>query len=501
MPKIKVIIDNELRLSGLDDELREYFRDLLTFTNPKFEQAKAFGRRTNDLPRSLSQYREEGSDCIVPRGLLSHIREDLSWLELEIEDLRADRPVKFPPSAIRLRPEDQEPAIRRLLLFSEGILCAAAGTGKTILGLETANRLSQRTLWLTHNGPLKRQFMERAEMFLQIPQEQIGQLHADKWTIGDQLTVGMIPTLVRRDLRPIHDKFGLIIIDEAHHAPSSSFSQVINQFSAKHIYGLTATPYRNDKLEELMLGSLGPVRVAIEVQPSNIGRVTPEIVVRETNSSFTIGNARDYQEALELLLASPERNQLILQDVARFVFEVGKPAIVLTLRTKHALKLVEDLRNMGISADSLIASVEIPNPEPEKRKRRRKPPKKKHRAIPKRILAETEQRFRNGEIQVLVSTYQFLAEGFDYAPLSALFLAAPLRWRGLVEQSIGRVERGAPGKKNAWVVDYADSEIGFFRKQLDSRYYEVYQPNRLPLQHAPRGQEIDFAGITGSNSP
>ena len=50
-----------------------------------------------------------------------------------------------------------------------------------------------------------------------------------KFKIGDEITIGMIPTLVRRseELMELGRTFGLVIVDEAHHVPASTFLKVL----------------------------------------------------------------------------------------------------------------------------------------------------------------------------------------------------------------------------------------------------------------------------------
>ena len=40
--------------------------------------------------------------------------------------------------------------------------------------------------------------------------------------------------------------FDLVVVDECHHAPSDSFSSLIDKLSPKHLLGVTATPWRGD---------------------------------------------------------------------------------------------------------------------------------------------------------------------------------------------------------------------------------------------------------------
>lgn len=50
--------------------------------------------------------------------------------------------------------------------------------------------------------------------------------------------------LEREDLA---GRFGLIVVDEAHHAPSDAFSRMLQRLAPNFLLGLTATPWRGDE--------------------------------------------------------------------------------------------------------------------------------------------------------------------------------------------------------------------------------------------------------------
>jgi superfamily II DNA or RNA helicase len=54
---------------------------------------------------------------------------------------------------------------------------------------------------------------------------------------------------------------------------------------------------------------------------------------------------------------------------------------------------------------------------------------------------------------------KFASAGFDYPQLSALILAAPLKGRTTLIQSIGRVVRSYPDKNNPIVIDLIDTDF------------------------------------------
>ncbi len=65
--------------------------------------------------------------------------------------------------------------------------------------------------------------------------------------------------------------------------------------------------------------------------------------------------------------------------------------------------------------------------------------------------------FRNGDLQVIYATYALASEGLDLPMMTDLVLAAPIKNRSRVLQSVGRVERSYPGKKVGRVHDFVDA--------------------------------------------
>lgn len=475
---MEIRIRNHLEIRGADKELQEYLQSLLTLLNPEWLDAQTFGRWAGNIPKYISQYREEDGVIIIPRGLLLHVLEDLGrqW-EIVDERVSPEAEKVWPEGNILLRPGDQEPAVQGLLSYENGYLSAPAGSGKTVMGLEAARRLGLKCLWLTHRKELKDQALERAVALLEIPERDIGILHGKTWRIGEQLTIGMVPTLRKRDLSDIIKTFGVIIVDEAHHVPSTTFLHVIDKFWARYVYGLTATAYRRDKLDAVMFNAIGPIVSKIEhvelFEDENL--IKPTIRRRLTGWNPPNSHLMDYHEFMEGMVSAPARNERIIQDVLREC-QPGNTFIVLVERTKHAEILTKLLKDKGVRCEFVVGSVDVDSGERDAVGR------KKKKAIPKETRNQIVSDFREGKIQGLIATYDLLSEGFDYRPLNRLFLATPIKWKGTVVQSIGRVQRPCEGKKEAIVYDYVDESIGMFVRQADSRLYRVYKAMGMPVE-------------------
>ena len=73
--------------------------------------------------------------------------------------------------------------------------------------------------------------------------------------------IAMAGSLCKKgEYHPLLERYGMIIVDECHHAASDTISSVLQEVKAKYVYGVTATPVRGDGLERINYMLLGPIR-------------------------------------------------------------------------------------------------------------------------------------------------------------------------------------------------------------------------------------------------
>ena len=63
--------------------------------------------------------------------------------------------------------------------------------------------------------------------------------------------------------------FGMIIFDEAHHAPSQYFSKALPLIASKITIGLSATPKRTDKLEKILYWYFGDIMYKAQIEENS----------------------------------------------------------------------------------------------------------------------------------------------------------------------------------------------------------------------------------------
>jgi len=124
------------------------------------------------------------------------------------------------------------------------------GGGKTVLALEAIAQRKQPALIVVHSNPLMNQWIEHIGTFLGILADDIGVIGGGKNRIGEKITVALVQSLYKSS-GEVAPHFGHLIIDECHRAPAWMFTEAITAFDCRYQLGLSATPYRRDKLNRL----------------------------------------------------------------------------------------------------------------------------------------------------------------------------------------------------------------------------------------------------------
>jgi superfamily II DNA or RNA helicase len=437
---LHIRLSHHLRLRAIPRTVYDELIERLTLPNPKYLENARMGRWNRGVPRVLKFFdRVSKGGLILPRGylrqliLLCRSRQ----VPYEIEDLRRTcDPVEMTFHG-DLKPFQAE-AVDAMMKRDFGTLNAPTGSGKTVMGLAMIAGRGQPALVVVHTRDLAVQWMERIEEFLGIPMEEIGFIGGGKVRMGDRVTVAMVQTLYKcaEDVAP---DVGFLLVDECHRCPSRTFTEAVTCFGSRYMLGLSATPWRRDKLSRLIFWHLGDVHHEIEqhrlVASGDV--LAADVIFRETDFKPYFDPVNDYSRMLSELTADDQRNRMIAADVAKEAGDAGNGVcLVLSDRKKHCETLASLIRYKH-STDCDMLTGDLSN---EARR-------------------QVVDRLNRGKIRILVATGQLVGEGFDCPGLSTLFLATPIRFSGRVLQYLGRVLRPAPGKAVARVFDYVDVHV------------------------------------------
>jgi superfamily II DNA or RNA helicase len=258
----------------------------------------------------------------------------------------------------------------------------------------------------------------------------------------------MIQSLARREeLGTIESDYGFVIVDECHHVPAISFERCVKKIIARRWLGLTATPYRSDKLEPIITMQLGPIRHEIMGSPADL-LVQRQLIVHDTVLDLPSGQPdAPIQEIFRSLVDNDERTAMVCDDVAA-ALRRGRRCLVLSQWTEQVEDLADVLRGRGTSVLVLHAKL--------------------GRKARTGVLERLDSAIAAGPV-ALIATGSFVGEGFDLPALDTLFLAFPLAFKGRLVQYVGRVLREADSKTSIEVHDYLDSLTPVLARMFDKR--------------------------------
>ena len=155
--------------------------------------------------------------------------------------------------------------------------------------------------------------------------------------LGAQFVVAghKVPTRAD-DPAKILPEYGLVIVDECHHVAAKTFAAAIRSIPARRWLGLTATPKRPDRREEIMFMHCGTVRHKI---PSETDLVQ-ELYVHPTATTIREDVDSEIPGILQsiiipALVSDRTRTAQIVDDVVRAIRR-GRNCLVMAGRTEAA---------------------------------------------------------------------------------------------------------------------------------------------------------------------
>lgn len=454
MPPLVITIKNNLQLENIPPDIKEILIEKLEFLNPKWLENDRLGRWNRGTPKVLKFYDRVGPAGLwIPRGYIRQLillcrRHKINY---QINDERRMLPAEDFSFNGQLKPF-QQAAVDEMLGKDFGTLSSATGSGKTVMALYIISQREQPTLVVVHTKDLASQWIERIEAFLGIAAEDIGMIGGGSKSVGQKITVALVQSLYKCAAE-VAPRIGFLIVDECHRCPSRTFTEAVTGFDSKYMLGLSATPWRRDKLSKLIFWHLGDVHH--EVDKSHLietGAVLPaKVIVRKTNFRTRHDPINEYSKMLSELTLDTERNILIASDVAREAINSIGVCLVLSDRKAHCENLQALLR-YRYKVESELLTGDLPISQRQ----------------------QVVEKLNEKQVKVLIATGQLIGEGFDCKELTTLFLATPISFSGRVLQYLGRVLRPAPGKELARVFDYVDVNVDVLTKAARARQ-RVYQ--------------------------
>jgi superfamily II DNA or RNA helicase len=428
---------------GLPPALLATIKHAASLHNSEFYEREKRRLSTYGVPRFIRCYSEDMDWLHLPRGLLETVDGLVgeAGSRLEIVD---DRPnvERHEFTCTADLTSTQSKAHDVLACHELGVLVAPPGTGKTVIACALIAHHSVPTLIVCDRKPLLDQWRGQVQALLDMKP---GQLGAGRTRRTGVIDLASLQTLARRDdLADLLTGYGLVVVDECHHVPAAAFERAVRQLSVRRWLGLTATPYRRDKLDDLITMHCGPIRHEIKQREVDAARQTDlhrDVLMHDTGFVFDqeldLSTPGAITEVYRALVTDERRTRLITSDVVS-ALDRGRNCLVLTQWTGHVDNIAEELRTSGHDPVILRGGLGA----------------KARAAAMTRLSADTA----DGPL-LAVATGSYLGEGFDCPTLDTLFLAFPMVFKGRVVQYVGRVLRPAPDKRTVEVHDYVDCDV------------------------------------------
>jgi len=345
---------------------------------------------------------------------------------------------------LRLRDYQQEAVNAVLSEYRNGVtrqlVVIPTGGGKTVVFAYIAKLLGYPTLVLAHRDELVRQAADKFGMVW--PEASVGIVKAQENDHqGRDVVVASVQTLSREERlsRFSSERFGFLVVDEAHHAVAPTYLRVFDRLGfmsgdpGKLLLGVTATGFRGDGI------GLGRVFEKITFQRSVVALIKAGYLVdvralavrSQVDISEVAIRGGDFDEKeLGVVLNTPARNEIVVK--AYLEHAAGRRAIAFTADVQHAKDLAAAFRDCGVSAEPVWGG------------------------MPYSDRVEVLRRFAAGEVRV-VTNCGVLTEGVDIPATDCIIMARPTRSKVLYMQMLGRGLRLYPGKEDCLVIDVCDN--------------------------------------------
>lgn len=320
-----------------------------------------------------------------------------------------------------------------------GMVKAAAGGGKTVMGLEIVRRIAKTTMVVVHKEFFLEQWTERIQQFL--PKARIGYVQQGQCDYGDEfdIIIAMVQSLASRRYR---DEFyrwpGVIVPDEVHRIGAATWCPTIPKFPAKVRAGLTATPRRKDGMEAAFFWHIGPILASAERnQMKSMKPSVKKVYFKERYPMgrwMLRGGRFNFAKWVSDISMHPRRNDMI-EKLLTMALANGRKVICLSDRLDQLDEFerrITEAFPVTMSADGISISKYVGGLTPD-------------------------QRTEAAKASLILATYGMAAEGLDIPELDTLFFLTP---KSDVEQAVGRIQRFIEDKKDPLVIDVIDENVG-----------------------------------------
>jgi superfamily II DNA or RNA helicase len=389
---------------------------------------------------------------------------------------------EYPKSRRELRIYQQEAVSR----FREGLtdtgraqVVLATGLGKTVVMAEVVADLyrdglihDNRVLVLADKRELIRQlqFGFWHQLPKWVPTHMLSS--AESPSFYDGITFATVQSLLGRiDDLP---KFGLVLVDEAHHIGSTSFRRAIDLLGSPMVGGATATPWRGDgfDIDELLGKPLVRLGISDGLKQEFLSEVDYRLMADNIDWNFVqeVSTNNYSLNQLNKRLLMPTRDDEAAKHIVEvFREEKRRGGLIFSPTVEHAESFAGTLRGYGLRAEAISSRQDARQRD--------------------RLMAM----FRRCDIDVLASVDLF-NEGVDVPDVDLIVFMRATHSRRIFIQQLGRGLRLSPGKDKVIVMDFVTD----LRRVAE--VIELERASAGPLERLPLGQNlINFRDTSAGN--
>ena len=461
---IEIVRSNMLFVpkKNLSADAMNKIKRLAAFKNPDFYKSQAMRLSTYNKPRIICTADMYDDYIALPRGCEESLCDLLDRYQTEYIFVdKTNHGMKISVEFNGELRDEQMPAVEAMLQHNIGILSATTAFGKTVIASYLIGERKTNTLILVHTQSLMTQWQKALSQFLKlninVPEKAkgrrkqnspIGVIGAGKNTLNGIVDVAVMQSLVTGDeVKEFVRDYGMIIVDECHHVSAVNFEKILKYANAKFVYGLTATPKRQDGHQPIIFMQCGPIRYKVDAKAQAEKRKFEHYLIPRFTAFRSASDNKSVTELYKELAENQFRNQYIISDILEAVNSERTP-IVLTERREHVLALEGMLSSQCENIITLVGT-------PSQKKRRE--------------ALEKLQAISGEEQLVIIATGKYVGEGFDFPRLDTLFLALPISWEGKVAQYAGRLHRDYPSKRDVRIYDYVDIHVPVLERMYQKR--------------------------------
>lgn len=414
-------------------------------------------------------------------GLLHRVKEmcDTLSIEYEVEDRRLPGPVDhfMPLKAEATMRDYQQDSIDAAVTEMQGMVHMATGGGKTRVIAGIIGTLERNAVVLVHRLDLMHQVLGVLNDLMLYP-EVIGRVGGGVYE-PNLVTVCTVQTICHAlginyedgeddddekpkggkahadAIREMLDKAQVMIVDEAHHAPARTISEVMKMCpNAAWRIGMSATDWRDDGADLLIEAAVGPRIISITISDLvDRGFLVPADIFMEPQHAPAHGCDSDNWQSIYKHFYT-DNNRFHWQVYERNAEALAEGRHVLTLVTSvaHGDRLKSLHRQQGIECEYLSGR------DTEWKR--------------KEVLADV----RAGRLRCLIGT-SIADEGLDLPILDTLNLAGGGTSTTKTYQRIGRILRPYEGKERGRVYDYRPRSLQKLKEKAGRRA-SIYRKER-----------------------